>query len=555
MTTPNLTAKPPSLKAQGYLPKRYVVAFMSFLGFVVNYMLRVNINLTIVAMVKTSNSSNSSDSVQEVCGFDDETSSGDDFEEGEFEWNEWTQGLITGSFFWGYLWTQIPGGRLAEVVGARKVMGVAMTFASLFTLVVPVAANAGYLPLIIVRVLLGLAEGATFPCNHALLSSWAPPHERSILAATIYAGSQAGTIVAYPMAAAIIKAMRWEAVFYIQGCIGLVWCAAWFFIVADSPSTHKTISKVELEYIVSAIGDAKDKKPPPVPVKAALTSLPFWAILVANVGNNWGFFTLLTDLPMYMNNMLMQDISSNALLSGLPYLGMWIFSVVVSVSGDKMLQANILTTQTFRKIANSIGKSHLGPAVALLILTFVECNREATIAFLFIAVSLQGALYSGFSVNHVDISPNFAGTLYGITNAFGTFPGWLAPLTVGALTNGKQTFQQWRKVFYIAAAIFTVDAVFFIIFASGEVQDWNYVYDDRQNKQHQQDTESGQEKKEVGKENERDTTKKKDTEGETTKGKKGEVNDIEGETNSKRSGSVVSTSTNQSYTNPAFTSD
>lgn len=81
--------------------------------------------------------------------------------------------------------------------------------------------------------------------------------------------------------------------------------------------------------------------------------------------------------------------------------------------------------------------AHMGPAVFLLFLTLVECNREATVAFLFMAVTLQGALYSGFAVNHVDISPNFAGTLYGITNAFGTIPGWLAPLTVGALTNGR----------------------------------------------------------------------------------------------------------------------
>lgn len=73
-------------------------------------------------------------------------------------------------------------------------------------------------------------------------------------------GSQAGTIVAYPMAAAIIMSMGWEAVFYIQGCIGLVWCALWFLVVPETPSTDKRISKVELEYIMNAIGDTKDEK-------------------------------------------------------------------------------------------------------------------------------------------------------------------------------------------------------------------------------------------------------------------------------------------------------
>lgn len=46
----------------------------------------------------------------------------------------------------------------------------------------------------------------------------------------------------------------------------------------------------------------------------------------------------------------------NALLSAVPYLGMWIFSILVSIVGDKLLQANLLTIESFRKIANSIGK-------------------------------------------------------------------------------------------------------------------------------------------------------------------------------------------------------
>ena len=33
------------------IPCRYIMTIMSFLGFVFNYMLRININITIVAMV------------------------------------------------------------------------------------------------------------------------------------------------------------------------------------------------------------------------------------------------------------------------------------------------------------------------------------------------------------------------------------------------------------------------------------------------------------------------------------------------------------------------
>lgn len=39
----------------------------------------------------------------------------------------------------------------------------------------------------------------------------------------------------------------------------------------------------------------------------------------------------------------------------------------------------------------------------------------------------------------------------------------------------KQTRAEWQIVFYIAAAIYLFGAVFFIIFASGELQPWSMV--------------------------------------------------------------------------------
>ncbi|KAK7066596.1 hypothetical protein SK128_005107 [Halocaridina rubra] len=443
---------------------------MGFLGMVFNYMLRVNINLTIVAMVRASNTSNSSE-IEDVCGYGDESDDHSSDSEGDFEWNEFTQSLITGAFFWGYIWTQIPGGRLAELFGFQRVFGGALVLASIVSCLVPVAAKGGSTILIIVRILLGLCEGPTFPSTHVLLANWAPRLERSIMSTIIYAGSQAGTIIAYPMASAIIESLGWEFVFYIQAGLTLIWCLFWFILVADSPEKSRWISQAEREYITSSFGDSKNKKVPPVPIKDILTSVPFWAIFIAGIGNNWGFYTLLTDLPLFMKNMLMQDIKSNALLSGMPYLGMWLFSLLVSFAGDRLRMTGKLSTGAVRKIANTI--AHCGPAICLITLTTFTCNREATIALLFVAVGLQGGIYTGFMVNHVDIAPNFAGTLFGITNAGATIPGWVAPMTVGALTNNQQTFSQWNKVFYISAAWFIADALFFLLFSSGTEQPWN----------------------------------------------------------------------------------
>ena len=49
------------------IPIRYVVSFLGFLSFMFNYMLRVNINFTIVSMVNFDKNSSSENS--DECGF------------------------------------------------------------------------------------------------------------------------------------------------------------------------------------------------------------------------------------------------------------------------------------------------------------------------------------------------------------------------------------------------------------------------------------------------------------------------------------------------------
>ena len=63
--------------------------------------------------------------------------------------------FILGSFFWGYICTELPGGRLAEVIGARKVFGYSMLVSSFVTLLTPLAATFGYEMVAGLRVVLG----------------------------------------------------------------------------------------------------------------------------------------------------------------------------------------------------------------------------------------------------------------------------------------------------------------------------------------------------------------------------------------------------------------
>ncbi len=80
------------------------------------------------------------------------------FQEGEFSWTPETQGLILGSFFYGYIMTQLLGGYLALQLGGKYVYGVGIAMTAVLTILTPVAARTGVAYLVACRVLMGVFE-------------------------------------------------------------------------------------------------------------------------------------------------------------------------------------------------------------------------------------------------------------------------------------------------------------------------------------------------------------------------------------------------------------
>ena len=76
----------------------------------------------------------------------------------EFDWNSKEQGALLGSFFYGYIITQLPGGWIAPKFGAARLYGLGILTTALLTLLTPIIARAGLIPFIAIRVLEGIFE-------------------------------------------------------------------------------------------------------------------------------------------------------------------------------------------------------------------------------------------------------------------------------------------------------------------------------------------------------------------------------------------------------------
>lgn len=450
---------------------RHTFAFMGFLGFANIYAMRVNLSVAIVAMVNsTALAPNGTVVNNNTCPIAPAPIT--DNTDGPFNWNEQQQGLILGSFFYGYVLTQLPGGRLAELWGGKWLYGLGVLVTAIFTLLTPWAAQTSAYMLVAVRIMEGLGEGVTFPAMHAMLAKWSPPNERSKMGSRVYSGAQFGTVISLPISGILANKLGWESVFYVFGVLGIIWFVFWWWLVYDTPQSHPTISRQEKEFILRSLGTERgEPRPKSVPWRSVLTSVPVWALVVTHMAQNWGFYTLLTELPTYMKNILHFNIKANAFVSALPYLIMWLMALLSSVVADYVLDKNLLSRAATRKTMNSLAMCL--PALFLVFAAYSGCNVTYTVVFLALAGGMNGMHYSGFMSTHIDMSPNFAGTLLGITNGFSNIMGFLAPGITGYIINGNQDLPHWRTVFFIAAVVYFVGNTVFLVFGSTQEQKWN----------------------------------------------------------------------------------
>ncbi|XP_076271476.1 sialin-like isoform X1 [Rhynchophorus ferrugineus] len=313
--------------------------------------------------------------------------------------------------------------------------------------------------------------GVTYPSLLAVWARWAPPLERTRLAMIASSGSYFGNVISMPLSAWLSEAFGWRTIFYFFGVLGLVWYTGWMLIVANSPDEDSRISTWELEYIKSSMEIHPDERPQDeyVPWSCIVRSKAVWAICVANFCENWGFYTFLTQLPKFLKDIYSFNLGTSGLLSGLPYLATGIMVQVAGQTADFLLTRKYLTVNQTRKSFNFFG--FMAQFVFILTITFVS-SSTVTVACLTIAVGLGAFAWAGLSVNPLDIAPQYASIILGISNTFGTLPGILSPILSGYIVSDSPAFEEWRIVFFITAAIYLFGAFFFVLFSSGELQPW-----------------------------------------------------------------------------------
>ncbi|BES98261.1 sodium:phosphate symporter activity [Nesidiocoris tenuis] len=462
-------------KTLGKVPQRYVLAMMGFFGVANAYIMRGCLSIAITQMVKKPATDDFNSTDPDTCPYPSDYNPGHDgnstIKDHGYDWDEATQGVILSAFYYGYIFTHIPGGLLAQRYGGKHTLGLGILSTGIFTMMTPWVADMGATAMVVLRICMGLGEGTTFPALSTLLAQWSPPLERSQLSTVVFAGVQIGSVVSSAGGGFILQNHSWAWVFYIFGGLGILWFVVWCFLCYNDPSSHPFISDEELQYLKESIGEtARRDDLGGTPWGAILTSAPVWATIIGEVGHDFGLFAIVTDLPKYMNDVMHFSISDNGILSAMPYLVMWVASIILGYAADKLLAKKVVGLTRLRKILATFGA--VGPAIGCILASYAGCNKIAVSILFTVGMGFMGFCYASLRVNSLDLSPNFAGTIMALANGLGSISGMVAPTLIGYLTPNR-TLAEWRIVFWVMFAVLVLSNFVFIFWGSGEVQPWN----------------------------------------------------------------------------------
>uniref|UniRef100_A0A6G1S5W4 Sialin n=1 Tax=Aceria tosichella TaxID=561515 RepID=A0A6G1S5W4_9ACAR len=195
----------------------------------------------------------------------------------KFHWDQTEQGHILGAFFYGYILFQIPGARMAELVGARWILMASTAGSALISLVFPIATQLDSIHLLMVlRFVMGLCQSAFFPAAYVFFCRWLPEAERSVLLPIMFIGSNMGSISTYIMSSYLISSSYgWPSVFYVSGLVCLLVTMLWCVFGSNGPQDNWLITDEERDYIMDNMnGSGPNGTPPPQHQDHTKTALP-----------------------------------------------------------------------------------------------------------------------------------------------------------------------------------------------------------------------------------------------------------------------------------------
>lgn len=352
-------------------------------------------------------------------------------------------GLAAGIFFIGYIVLQVPGGHIAEHGSAKKF--IAITIFAWGGLSVLLGFVQTPTQLMIVRFLIGVAEGGVWPAMLVILSHWFPNEERGRANAYFIMNIAIASIITGPLSGWIISEFGWRWVFIVEGLLSILLIFIWWPLISDRPSEAKWISQEEKDYLEAKLSaeqaELKSNSSEKASYGQIFSNMNMWKLIFIYFFYQVGIYGFAMWLPTLLKSLTNAGMTDIGLLSMFPYFAMIAGLYLFAQLSDRSMNRRRYTALPM-----------LGFAICFLASTFFKNDIWISYSFLVgCGLFMQSASSIFWTIPPLLFPAEVSGGARGIINALGNLGGFIGPFVVGWMRTAFNSYD--IGIYFLVAAL------------------------------------------------------------------------------------------------------
>ena len=373
----------------------------------------------------------------------------DEFGLGPEQWS-----VVTGAFAIAYALFEIPSGYLADKFGARAMLVRIVLWWSIFTTLTGSVTRLG--SLVVIRFLFGAGEAGAYPTAATVIFRWFPAVERGRTFGGVLLSGQLGAAIAPLLVVPIQLRFGWRASFYLFGCVGVGWSAAWWHWYRNTPREKAGVTTEEL----AELGPPSVAAVHALPWRAIGANKSVCALMGATFGYLYAYYFFLFWLPTYLVRER-HFTESQTQWSALPF----VIGMLANLAGGFGRDA---AARRFGPTwgPRAVGLSGLGVAAAAAFAALLSPSGYSALAWL--AVCYAGITFQQPTIfsTCVDIGRHYSGAVAGCMNTAGAVGGLVSSAVFGYLI---LHFHGYVAVLFSMGAVLGLGAALWLLIDATEV--------------------------------------------------------------------------------------
>jgi MFS family permease len=317
-------------------------------------------------------------------------------------------GIVYSAFLFSYTLFMMPGGALADRLGARLVLTGSGLGAALFT---GMTALCGAVPgFVTVRLLFGVCTAPLYPSCGKLTANWFTPETSARVQALIMSGAALGGAISPVLFAAMIGRFGWRASFWMAAAATVAFAAFWFWYVRDEPTGSPAQFRAPAaRRQIFAWKLLRDRN-------LVLLTLAYFCV-------NYFEYIFFYWIYYYFGEIRHMGASESAL-----YVTILMLTMVVMTPLGGWVSDHLVTRYGRRWGRRAVPLAGMTFSAVLLYVGAGGLGVYATVALLSLAFGFSASSEGVFWASAIDAGGEDAGSACGILNTGGNAGGILAPV-------------------------------------------------------------------------------------------------------------------------------